>query len=427
MVRLANPRWYVLAVALLSVTAWTAHQPAVAAAPPPGSQGPGGEQLPDQQDFFGGFMPAFAEVDSTAMAAHIECAWALPDVGDDIATGIQYGDDDDPALEPTPAFPCDVPEDHCPCDPDGGKPEQADGARNLIQVLPNTHDLPSEKAVQLWAAVDHPAGVAEIDDVYWKVFHADGSPKVQVHGSAVPVSACASHTAMFAAANETGQVSSAAINDPQRGMIALCQEQVKRFYSAAFTISKHQPCGEYRVETHTVSNGVEGPVKTTYIDVLCFFDLNVDFTSIDFAQVVPGSTKVVAGNTLFQLDDGRPSVQNRGNTGMGVGIEYAPLVQQGQPLPKVITGFDACFGRSAATLQCQDPIVADPTSSSDRFDFDASRERTLCANEIGKLDLSVHPQAGLPNGSYAGTVSIYGFHQPHLDCPAFLPNVQQPG
>jgi len=397
-------------------------QPAAGAAPPPGSQGSGGEELPDQSV---SNIPTEAEVDSAGTAGHIECAWALPDVDDLASNGVQYGDDDDPALEPTPAFPCDLPEA-------GGKPEQDEGVKRMIQVLPNTHDqtgnppVDSEKAVQLWAAVDHPAGVQNIDDVYWKVFHADDSPKVQVHGAAVPVAGCGTQTDMFSAANTTGQVSNAAITDSQDGLVALCQEQVKRFYSAVFTISKHQPCGEYRIETHVVSNGVEAPVKNYYIDVLCFFDLNVDFAAIDWGQIVPGSTKVVAGNTVFQSGDARPSVQNRGNTGMGVGIEYAPLVQQNTALPKVVTAFDACFGRSAATIQCQDPIVADTTTDLDRFDFDSDRERTLCANEVGKLDLSVHPQAGLPNGSYIGSVSIYGFHQPHEDCPDFQDNTVQP-
>ena len=63
-----------------------------------------------------------------------------------------------------------------------------DGQHHLIQVLPNAEDLPSQRRIELWAAVDHPAGISAISDVYWKVFHGDNSFKVQVHGVRIDAS-----------------------------------------------------------------------------------------------------------------------------------------------------------------------------------------------------------------------------------------------
>jgi hypothetical protein len=264
--------------------------------------------------------------------------------------------------------------------------------------------------VQLWAAVDHPQGLAAIDDVYWVVYHPDGSAKVQVHGTKVPNTseACAalgSSTAtgsMFESAYHTGQVAAASIDDINGGLVAKCQESEKAIYYAKFNISKHQPCGEYKVELHAVSGGNED-VLTNYIDVLCFYFLEIDFNSVDWGLIKPGITKIVSGDLLMTTPNA-PTIMNTGNSGMGVGIHFSEMLQQGVDpvVAKRITSFDACFGRSPATIQCIDPIPASTVQW-----FDDSRDRVLCSNEVGKLDLSIHPPITLPNGIYAGTVDIY--------------------
>ncbi len=334
-------------------------------------------------------VPTGAEVSSSGVAPYIECGWALPDVDDNSANGIQYGNDDNPAVGPTPSYPCDI-------SAATGRPGMADGAHHLIQVLPNPHDLPTEKAVELWAAVDHPNGISNIDDVYWKVFHPDGSFKIQIHGTQAE---CTGPAGMFNAANATGQVTSVAIHDINNGMISLCQQDVKTLWYADFEISKHQPWGEYKIEMHAVSHGNES-VLTSYIDVLPFYHLVLDFTSVDYGPITPGSSKAVAGD-LDMSTPLRPTIQNQGNSGMGIGVLFSKMLQQGTPGPKEIIQFDAKFGRSPSTLQTLDPILAGNLAN-----FDDAPARVLCPNRIGKLDLSVHPPSTLPSGTYAGTVTI---------------------
>jgi hypothetical protein len=319
---------------------------------------------------------------------------------------------------------------------------------NMITVKPNADDDPEERRVQLWVAVDHPTGIASIDDVYWKVFHPDGTFKVQVHwddGTTGGVlrqnpsnpstnncdskgSQVETDNSMWEAAWGTGQVSETAIEDESTGLLALCRQGVKAIYWNEFTVSKEQPCGAYRIEAHAVSDAND-VFLTNYIWVECFFHLALDFDSVDWGPLSPGDKKVVNGNNIFSPGDGLPTGKNLGNHPMSIAMEYSPLVQHtcapgtgpGESAPcdpvdvpgaKEIKDFDACFGRSSSQLTCKDPNGAE-----DQFFWFGLNPSTnlpvekeiLCSNMPGKIDFSVHPPSTLPGGVYIGEVVIWGW------------------
>jgi hypothetical protein len=151
--------------------------------------------------------------------------------------------DDDPGTGPTPSFPCS-----------GTPAEYSSTAHNVIQVYANAGDVTDpgpdgifgttddvnqgdagnpigERLIELWAAVDPPgADLSDIQQVYWDIYHPDGTKKAQVHdkygygadecrfgytnflgaGEAVPFDptsfGIASNDTMMGAANGTGQV-----------------------------------------------------------------------------------------------------------------------------------------------------------------------------------------------------------------------------
>ncbi len=332
-------------------------------------------------------VPTGATVVTGSMAPTIACKWELPDVNDNSADGIQYGQDDNASQNPG-----------VPCQLASGVVGMADSVHNMIQVLPNAEDKPTEKRVELWAAVGHPAGISNISDVYWDIFHPDGMAKIQVHG--VRDLSCTGPTGMFAAAQVTGQLSNAAINDTNNGLVALCQQGGIAIYHYWFDISKHQPSGEYRVRLTAVSSGATVSL-TNYLDVIPFYNLVTDFTNVDFGVVTAGLDKVVLGD-LDMLTPSRPTVKNTGNTGMGIALLFTDMVNSPDPvLAKHITQFDAKFGRTPSTLQ-DIPFILSGTVTP----FDDNAERVLCPNRVGKLDLSVHPPSTLPSGVYTGQVTV---------------------
>lgn len=381
---------------------------------PGGQQVPGGEQVPSGACVGGGEPPI------------IECKWELPDINSSLE-GIQYGDDDDPIQEP--GFPCDRGDG--PTD----RPMMEDNVQNVIQVLPNAEDDPEARRIENWVAVEHPNGVDLIDDVFWKVFHADGSFKVQVHGDKVQLEDLDSLGAtnqpgtMWGAAWETGQVSSDAVHAVDFGIIDLVRQRQKDLYYADWQIHKEQMCGLYTVEVTAVADGATATMTNT-LDIQCFFNLEIDFESIDWGPITPGATKVLNGDTNFGTA-GFPTVKNTGNSGMQVGIEFDPLVQQtnglGTPVAggKVIDVFDAAFGKSAGVLEWIDPIPADTPT----WFNNTSINQVLCSNDTGKLDLSIHPPDQVPGGSYAGSVMVLAQHAQGV-CPNDLaqgdPPAEQP-
>jgi hypothetical protein len=376
-----------------------------------------------------------ATIDSVTAAPEIECTWILPDMRSGNGTqpvDVRWPDttletvnvgtveyinmnnddvhDDDPNATPT-QWPCFLPTDTSTGDI-LGKPQFNGTGEALVTIKPNLENLPEERAIEMWAAVDHPNGISNISDVYWKVYHPDGSFKLQVHGTKVPIEDCAAYgtasgpvapgqTGMFEAASHSGQLQPEAIDNQNWGMIALCQQEVKAFYHVSWPLSKDQQCGLYRAETTAVHVSGSISKQNVYFDVPCIYALQVDFASVNWGGITPGLTKVLAGNLLW--GDNIPTVKNVGNDGMGLNIEFSRLV--GAAEQKVIEVFDAKYGRSPATLNVVDPIPANTVTN-----LTAGPNQILCANELGKLDLSIHPPLGLPADNYVGTVYLTGYH-----------------
>ncbi len=361
-------------------------------------------------------VPTNATVSSTNLPPNIECKWELPDMNS-VATGIQYTDgapghihDDDmtkvPDADNNPANGVQV-----PCSgPPASLPSMPQNVHNMTQVKPNLEDIPERRRIELWAAVDHPNGISNISDVFWRVYHPDGSFKLQVHGTVVPTAECATlgtgtgpDGSMFEAAVHTGQLTAAAVSDSVTGMIAKCQQLEKALYHQEFPLSKDQPCGEYRIEATAVSAGGAFTTLVNYIDVICVFGLAIDFNVVDWGTITPGLVDRVSGDLLFRpTASGAPTAKNIGNDGMGLGVNFSTMI--GAQFTKIIDRFDGCFGRSAGTILCIDPILPGvPTV------FGNAPAQVLCANEVGKLDLSIHPPGVLPTDTYSGTVLIIGF------------------
>lgn len=369
-------------------------------------------------------LPTKAKVSADGVAPIIECKWELPDmaIGDGTRNPFpdatfEYGTNgdihrhDDAARTPHPVNPCHLPAT--------GTPSMASGARNMIDLMPNPGDLPELRRFQVWMAVDHPNGISNIDDVYWDIFHPDcvetvdesalcGKLKQQVHGIKIARPDCGllgnSSTAgtMFEAAVHSGQISAAAVDDPNRGMIALCHEQVKAIYYSEWTMSKEQPCGDYRVEANAVSHGTRAEPIVNYFHVICFIHGELDFTTLDWGGITPGLSKVLPGNLIFDDPAGNtPTVRNIGNIGLKPAVRFDEMCSTTLPGKKCIEQFDTAFGRSAATLQYIDPIFAGQLA-----EFGSRRAQVLCADEVGKIDFSVHPPNTLPADAYEGGVEI---------------------
>jgi hypothetical protein len=406
-------------------------------------------------------MPASAQQDAGTSATVggggntpvIECGWALNDVDHNWASTppMQYGQDDNVAT-PSPT----------PCTASGAVATQANAtpATNpQIHVLPNAHDEPTLAWVELWGAVTSsvPAGTI----VYFDVYHPDDTFKVQVDATRYASSAdpdlCddASVTgpALTAAVN-TGQMTTAARNN----IVAECENQQKSLWYGAFGISKHQPYGRYRIVMHAAVAGGGESTLTYYIEVRSFYQLEKDFTTIDFGTVGPNthSWQPTQGDFVWDGTNNAANqastVRNTGNAGIALNTAFASLCLTSAASctdDKRIDHFDAKFGKTLPGLQAigdgatyptltgalesnlastakpapLGPTYGDGSGSTVVGGFDNDIQRTLCPNDPGKIEFSIYTE-NIQAGSYtASPLGIRLTARPNAICPTDLGHV----
>jgi hypothetical protein len=391
---------------------------------------------------------------STSTGPIIECAWALPDPSarwsDLMAsyktpTGVTANDDTPNQKPATP--PCNNPNIGSESKPLQANQPNAASAPVHISVMPNQNDEPNERYIELWAAVD---STAPGTIVHWKVFHPDGSFKVQVDGTNYTAGSsqapCAGPNGMFDMAVRTGQIeapaASNATSNIHDSLQDWCRQNVKDFYYGAFGLSKHQPHGKYRIEATAIKPANNGEQTLVYyIEVLPVRYLAKDFNGIGFTNLRAGNVYSIDGDLNFAPGTG-PTLQNQGNAGLSVEMNYTNLcILVGNPSVrdcgpgKEITYFDGGLGTSINTVEHREPIPGYPTdaaaASGDRANFlepiDTTfgpRYRTLCPNDLAKIDFSAHTPQTLQNGSYGGKVHLTVI--PSAECPTDKGSVYGP-
>lgn len=344
------------------------------------------------------------------LAPQIICKWELPDRDRNAENGMQYGDDDAPNNDA--GFPCNGIDPNTKYDADG---------RTVMEVKANAEDYPTERLIELWSAVKGSANAGAIDSVIWDIYHPDGTLKKQVESyepdSRSPQALGAKFNLAtgkyalipggmwYAASAQTGQIANDTATS-QQGIISRAVQDDLSLWSNSFLLSKHQPCGTYTVVERATYLGWTSTV-TNNIEVLCFVNLEADFNSVQWGDITPGGTDYVYGDLVFdpQGNSPWPTVKNTGSGAMTLSIMFSEMRAKGDTDPnsvKLITEFDGKFGISPDRLRGIDPIEAGVKAWFGDGDY-----QTLCANETGKLDLSIHPPSGLPAGTYLGSLTLY--------------------
>lgn len=386
-------------------------------------------------------VPIEATVVSSGPAGQlIECAWALPDPSsrrgskptwsdlmNGYTTGSAVANDDMPSVKPvTP--PCKTPEIGL----DGSRPIQTDrpsleGAPIHIEVSPNINDEPTLRYIELWSAVD---STSNGTIVHWKVFHPDGTFKVQVDGTNyTPGSGtgrfCAGPPGMFNMAVATGQIDGPTATNatPQihDSLQDYCLQNEKDFYYGAFGLSKHQPYGKYKIEATAIKPANGGQSTLTYwIEVNPVLYVARDFDGVTFKNLQAGQDYQISGDTVWGGD--KPTLQSQGNAGVTAEMAYTNLCLLVGSLrdcgpAKRVDEFNGALGTSIAAVEHRYPIKGfdtDALAAASTFQGFLPQEtsnfgpryRTLCPNDLAKIDFSAHTPRTLSTGNYAGKVHL---------------------
>lgn len=165
-------------------------------------------------------------------------------------------------------------------------------------------------------------------------------------------------------------------------------------YKATFYMSYHQPAGWYKVATWaTDQNGGQSDHLISKFEWWATKVLDVDFTLIDFEEIVPCKVKMVPGDYVMEepgpAPPVMPTVKNEGNVDIIIGLHFDAMV--GEEKGKTIEDFDAKFKDEKLNFTaCETKWFSEPLY--------------LCETE--KISFSVHAPEGTPADTYWGMLHI---------------------
>jgi len=159
-------------------------------------------------------------------------------------------------------------------------------------------------------------------------------------------------------------------------------------YEATLHLNCTTPNGGYTVEvTATDKGGLTGTNTGTFtVGITCA--LEIDFSSVNFGAINPGSSSTVTGDDNFSAGDGKPTIKNIGN----VNIDVKQSITDDAGNPETLFS-----GNTNSTVKGSTKTLTTTTVS---FGISIAPVEATAAN----YGLSV--PAGTMHGSYAGTLTI---------------------
>jgi hypothetical protein len=286
------------------------------------------------------------------------------------------------------------------------------------ETVPGTqvNIVPSgDKAMCAYIVVTDPNGRGDIAQVHADVYHPDGSFKFQVLATKLdPIADQAEieQAKADAVAAETGTwttnvtemlldptlppVTDEPITQDVADMLdeEIYNTETAYIYRADWLMNYHQPAGIYTVECWATDGSGEQSFRiVSWYEWVATPVLELDFTSIDYGEIVPCVEKTVPGD--YTMDPAgpappvMPTVKNEGNVPLDIGVHSTAMVGVNQG--KEIVDFDAKFkDEKIVYTACTDVWF--------------TSQLGLC--ETMKINFSIHAPVGTPSDTYVGELHM---------------------
>lgn len=285
-------------------------------------------------------------------------------------------------------------------------------AGTQVDIVPS-----GTKMMYAYIVVMDPNGRGDIAQVFCDVYHPDGTFKFQVHGVLLDPTVSDDMAEMEEAkaagvAAETGTWTTNVpemLLDPTLAPVPaepitqdvadwldeeIFNTETAYMYKAEIPMEYHQPCGRYTVESWATDQSGEQSLRLgSWYEWVETKVLELDFTSIDYGEVVPCIEKIVPGDYVLETAGPappvKPTVKNEGNIALTIGVHSTAMV--GDATGKTIEDFDTKFrDEKIQYVACEDTWFANPLD--------------LCSTE--KIIFSVHAPVGTPSDTYRGELTM---------------------
>jgi len=159
-------------------------------------------------------------------------------------------------------------------------------------------------------------------------------------------------------------------------------------YEATLHLNCTTPNGSYTVEvTATDKGGLTGTNTGNFtVGITCA--LEIDFSSVDFGAINPGSNSTVAGDDNFSMGDGKPTIKNTGN----VNIDVKQSITDAASNPEILFS-----GNTSSTVK---EVTKTLTTTEQSFGI------SIAPGEATAADYELSVPAGTMHGNYTGTLTI---------------------
>ena len=158
-------------------------------------------------------------------------------------------------------------------------------------------------------------------------------------------------------------------------------------YEATLNLKCTTPNGSYTVEVTATDKGSLTGTNTGTFTVGITCALEIDFSSVDFGAINPGSSSTVTGDDNFSTGD-KPTIKNVGN--VNIDVEQSITDDAGNPETLFPGNTNSTVKGSTKTL----------TTTLQSFGI------SIAPVEATAADYGLSVPAGTMHGSYAGTLTI---------------------
>lgn len=261
----------------------------------------------------------------------------------------------------------------------------------VFTPIPATNPTTSTNPICVWAIVTDTVGINNISGTFIDVYEPaviGGPPtKFKLEQYLANETNLTTIRAAVAAGVASGQLTTAQQAD--------IDEEILKFEALAFfgcwNYDVHQLSGTYEVRANAVNRqGATGTLANT-LTITSIVSLLVDFTSVNYGNILPGVNKFVSGdgNLATPL---APTVWNRGNNPGALNIVSSPMT--GVSFGKQIINFDVMLSSLVRTpVDYLAGQVAVPLGA-------------LQPCSPTQIDFSIMAPATAPNDTYNGTMTI---------------------
>lgn len=263
------------------------------------------------------------------------------------------------------------------------------------QFLPPVSYL-GKKDIEFFAVVWDDEDNGNVNVVAWDVYHplnawGNGSFKYQVMGTQIIDQAEA--IALFQDAMDAGLLTVAGEFDANVILTEYLEKGTAAVWVGTADLDYHQPAGDYRVLANAIdfNNNWAEPLESNflYVPVAAF---EIDFDTVNYGNVNINTHKWVAGNTIFNPGDNRPTLRNIGNTALQVTINQDDM-GLGESLSGWNVQWDARMGNDNAYTMVYEPFEtvtlpnALPLCNTEELDFSIQVFKGTTGTKTGTMTL----------------------------------------